>query len=92
MTDNTTSKRKRGEGSIFRDAGSQTWRIKFSDRGIARRESSGSSDIKVAKKLLKRRLAEVETKVFVPRSKVYVEELITDVQSDYANSGRKSTA
>jgi len=53
-------KRARGSGSIFQN-GSATWWIKFSDRGIARRESSHSADRAVAEKLLKKRLAETLT-------------------------------
>jgi hypothetical protein len=60
MQNRTT--RARGSGSIFNN-GSPVWWIKFYDRGIARRESSHSTDYKIAEKLLKRRLAEVETKV-----------------------------
>ena len=62
MTENTQAvKRERGTGSIFHN-GSAVWWIKFYVRGIPKRESSHSTDLDVAKKLLKRRLAEVETK------------------------------
>jgi hypothetical protein len=47
-------------------------------RGLARRESSHSTDRKVAEKLLKRRLAEVETKTYIARTSVKVDELIAD--------------
>ena len=86
----TATKRKRGEGSIFRDAGSQTWRIKYSDHGKAHRESSGSSDIAVAKKLLKLRLAEITTGDFTPRSSIRMQELFDDVVLDYLDAGQST--
>jgi hypothetical protein len=45
-----TDRRPRGAGSIFKDKGSSTWRIQFSDHGVAHRESSGSADRKVAER------------------------------------------
>jgi hypothetical protein len=54
------TKRARGSGSIFQN-GSAVWWIKFHDRGVPRRENSHSTDRRVAEKLLKKRLAEVET-------------------------------
>ena len=83
-------KRARGSGSIFQN-GSAVWWIKFYDRGIPRRESSHSTDRKVAEKLLKTRLAETETKTYVPRENVRIDELIADVISDYRVNSQKST-
>lgn len=71
-------KRARGSGSIFLQHGSAVWWIKFYDRGVPRRESSHSADRKAAEKLLKKRLAEVETKTYVPRENIRVDELIAD--------------
>jgi integrase len=82
-------KRQRGAGSIFKNGSSTLW-VKFYDRGIPRRESSHSTDPKVAEKLLKRRLAEVETKIYVPRQNIMVDEMIFDLLSDYRVNGQKS--
>jgi integrase len=81
--------RPRGSGSIYQN-GSAVWWIKFYVRGIARRESSHSTDRKVAEKLLKRRLAEVETKTYIPRTNVKIDELISDLFAEYRQQGRKS--
>jgi integrase len=82
-------KRARGSGSIFQN-GSAVWWIKFYSNGIGRRESSHSTDHKVAEKLLKRRLAETETKTYVPRENIRIDELVADVVSDYRVNGQKS--
>jgi integrase len=82
-------KRARGSGSIFQN-GSNVWWVKYSERGVAHRESSQSTEYAVAEKLLKRRLAEVETKTFVPRGNVRVDELVEDVLSDYKEQQLKS--
>jgi integrase len=66
------------------------WSIKFYDRGIPRRESSHSNDRKVAEKLLKKRLAEVETKTYTPRENTRIDELIVDLISDYRVNSQKS--
>jgi integrase len=84
-----TQKRERGSGSIFHN-GSAVWWIKFYVRGIPKRESSKSTDINVAKKLLRRRLAEVEMKSFVMRTNVRIDELITDVFAEYKRERRKT--
>jgi integrase len=81
--------RPRGSGSIYQN-GSAVWWVKFYVRGIARRESSHSTDRKAAEKLLKRRLAEVETKTYIPRTNVKIDELITDLFAEYRQQRRKS--
>jgi integrase len=81
--------RPRGSGSIYQN-GSAVWWVKFYVRGIARRESSHSTDRKVAEKLLKRRLAEVETKTYIVRTNVKIDELIADLFAEYRQQGRKS--
>lgn len=83
-------KRPRGTGSVYRQRDGANWWVAYSDRGVKHRESSGSTDYKVAEKLLKRRLAEIETKVFIPRANVRIDELIEDVKSDYKEKRRKS--
>ena len=84
-----TTKRERGTGSIFHN-GSAVWWIKFYVRGIPKRESSHSADLAVAKKLLRRRLAEVETKTFTMRTNVRIDELIADVFAEYNRKRRKT--
>ena len=80
----------RRRGSIFQN-GSATWWIKFSDRGIPRRENSHSTDLRVAEKLLQRRLAEVLTGTYIPRENIGVDELINDLLEEHRVNGRKST-
>jgi integrase len=89
---NEAVKRERGRGSIFHNGHTDVWTIKYYFRGIPRRESSHSTDRTVAEKLLKRRLAEVETKTYTPRTNVKVDELITDVLHEYRREGRKTRA
>jgi integrase len=83
------AKRERGSGSIYKN-GSAVWWIKFHVRGIPRRESSHSTEWKVAEKLLKRRLAEVETRTYTMRTNVKIDELITDLIAEYRRERRKS--
>lgn len=87
-----TTKRKNGTGSIFHNGKTDVWTIKFYFRGIPKRESSHSTDRAVAERLLKRRLAEVETKTFTPRTNVKVDELIADMLHEYRQKGRKTIA
>jgi integrase len=87
--DTQTVKRARGSGSIFRN-GSSTWWIKFSSRGIPHRESSYSTDRKVAEKQLDRRLAELKTHNFTPRTNVRVDELVNDLLSEYREKQQDS--
>jgi hypothetical protein len=68
----------------------ETWWIKFSDRGIARRESSHLTDYTVAEKLLKKRLAETLTQTYAPSVNVKVDKLIEDVFIDYSNQNCKN--
>jgi hypothetical protein len=84
-------KRERGTGSMFHN-GSAVWWIKFYIRGIPRRENSHSTNQDVARKLLKRRLAEVETKTYVMRTNVKIDELIADLFAEYRRERRKSLA
>ena len=85
-------RRENGTGSLFHNGDTPVWSIKFYVRGIPKRESSHSTDIEVAKKLLKRRLAEVETKTYTMRTNVKIDELIIDVLAEYRRERRKTTA
>lgn len=85
------AKRERGSGSIYRN-GSAVWWIKFHVRGIPKRESSHSTEWKVADRLLKDRLAEVRTDTYIVRGNVRIDELVQDLISEYREKGRKSIA
>jgi integrase len=89
MPQQTTPKRARGSGSIFQN-GSAVWWIGYSERGIKHRENSHSTDYAVAERLLKRRLAENETGVFVPKADVRIDELVADVMAEYSEKQQKS--
>jgi integrase len=82
-------KRARGSGSIFQN-GSAVWWIKYYARGIPHRESSFSTNRKEAEKLLKRRLAEVETRTFIPQENIRIDELFKGLESEYREKNRKS--
>jgi integrase len=84
-----TMKRERGTGSVFTNGSNVLW-IKYYWRGIAKRESTHSTDRKVAERLLKRRLAEVETKTFTPSNNIRIDELYADMVAEYKREGRKS--
>jgi len=83
-------KRERGTGSVYTNDGSPILWVKFYDRGRARRESSHSTDPKVAEKLLRRRLGEVEIGSYIPRQNIKLDELITDAINNYRVNNRKS--
>ena len=57
--------RERGSGSVFRKPGTRFWWIAYSFRGHSHQESSGSTDRKVALKLLKDRLGKIDKPNFV---------------------------
>jgi len=82
-------KRERGSGSIFQN-GSAVWWIGYSERGIKHRENSHSTDHAVTERLLKRRLTEIETGVFVPKANTRIDELVADVMAEYAEKQQKS--
>jgi len=84
-----TVKRERGTGSVFTNGSNILW-IKYYWRGIAKRESTHSTDRKVAERLLRRRLAEVETRTFTPSTNVRIDELYADMVAVYKREGRKS--
>ncbi len=85
-----TTKRPRGTGSLYKKVGNRFWQIKFHDHGIPRRESTGTEDLKMAERYLRRRLAEVETKTYTPPERVLVDDLVALVWADYLEQGSKS--
>jgi integrase len=70
------------------------WLIEYWHRGVGHRESSGSLDRNVARRLLKQRLAECATgKLVGPlHERVTVNELLSDLAVEYEVQGRASTA
>ncbi len=69
------------------------WYIRFTHRGFEHRESSGSSDRKVAASLLKRRIAEViEGRIIGPQAdRVTFDDLAKLIEQDYKTNERRST-
>ena len=84
------TRRARGSGSVFRRG--DTWWLKYYRHGRPYRESSYSQDRARAERLLKRRLAEIETGQFrgLPAERVRFDELAADLQTDYRINQRKS--
>ena len=90
MPEQPAPKRSRGSGYIFTNGSDDLW-IGFSERGIKHRENTHSTDHAVAERLLKRRLAEVETAVFFPKANTLTDELVADVLAEYKEKHRKAT-
>jgi integrase len=86
--------RDRGDGSIFKIPRSRFWYIQFYVNCRAVRMSSGTEDYDEARKLLKRKIAEVQTETFTPvrLDKIRVSELYEDAHLSYRTRGNKSTA
>ena len=78
-------------GSIYKRG--DVWYILFIHRGRRHRESSGSTDRKVALGLLKKRIAEVvEGRIIGPQAeRVTFDDLVKLIEADYTTNGRKST-
>jgi hypothetical protein len=80
--------REYGEGSLVLRGG--RWHITYSHRGRLYRESSKSTDRKVALRLLKRRLAEIHSGRHAPAAeKVTLGDLRRLVETEYERNGRK---
>ena len=78
-------------GSLYKRG--DVWYILFIHRGRRHRESSGSSDRKVAVALLKKRIAEVvEGRIIGPQAeRVTFDDLAKLIEADYTTNARKST-
>jgi integrase len=96
-----TSKRTYGEGRVFRQkrkfadgsiVESGPYWIAYCRRGKPFRESAKTTNEKEARKLLKRRLHEIERPVYVGPSenKLGIEDLEKKVLADYDNNNRRS--
>ena len=84
------SRRKRGAGRVYLRG--TIWWIKYYRHGRPYRESSCSRECVRAERLLKRRLAEIETGQFrgLTAERVRFDELAADLQTDYRINQRKS--
>ena len=85
--------RQRGLGRIYQRKGTSAWWIQYHVRGKVHRESSGSDNENVAAKLLRKRLAEIETgKLVGPTAeRTTFEDLAAMILNDYAVNNRRST-
>lgn len=83
-------RKERGMGWVYPRG--NIWWIKYYRHGKPYRESSHSKDEGVATKLLKRRLAEIETGQFrgLSAERVRLDELAADLKNDYRINHRKS--
>ena len=81
-------KRPRGTGSVFQYKNVGPYWIKYSRNGVPVRESSHSDKIKVAEKLLAKRLAEIATDTYIePRDRTLtVDNLYSALVDDYRNN------
>src|SRR5439155_17275642 len=78
-------------GSVFKRG--KVWYIIFTHRGRRHKESSGSTERKVAIALLRKRIAEVvEGRIVGTQAdRVTFDDLVRLIESDYQNNGRRST-
>ena len=85
--------RERGSGSIFKKPGTRFWWIAYSFRGHPHQESSGSTDRKVALKLLQDRLRKVNKANFVDPAKerrYTLDDMLERLRLDYERKGNSS--
>jgi len=80
--------KERGTGRVYKRG--NIWWIQFYSHGRQVRESADTSDEKKALKILKHKLAEVETGVHVDTRSITYEDLRTAYYLDYDAQGRKS--
>lgn len=84
--------RPKGTGCIYQRPDSSVWWIKYSRNGKTFRESAHSDNKRKAERMLKHRLAELETGTFpgLHVERVRVDELAEDFLRDYRINNRKS--
>ena len=85
-------KRQRGTGSLYKQAESDVWWLRYYRHGRQLRESSGTTDEAKAKKILKNRIAQVTTGTHpgLEVERVRVDELAEDFLRDYKINGKKT--
>ena len=78
-------KRQRGTGSIYKQRTSEVWWLKYYRNGRLLRESSGTTDETEARKLLKKRTAQVTTGTHpgLEIERIKIDELAEDFLRDY---------
>jgi integrase len=83
-------KGKKGNGSVFQRGA--VWWVKYYRNGKAYRETSGSDKEAAARKLLRKRLGEIEVGRFIgpDAERVAIRELAEDYLNDYRVNARKS--
>ena len=84
--------RRKPPTGVFRQAGCETWSVRYSVQGKKYVESSGSTDMQDAVNLRKRRLAEKWSGRFVgpAAERTSFEDLAAMLLDDYRANGRKS--
>jgi integrase len=84
--------RPKGTGCVYQRAGTSVLWIKYSRNGKPFSESSHTQDKRKAEKILKQRIAEIQTGTFIGpvTERVRVEELADDFLREYRINGRKS--
>lgn len=84
--------RPRGTGSVYSIKGSSVLWIKYYRNGVPIRESSGSSKVKAAEKLLRLRIGAISSGTYVPLqvTKTLVSELGEDLLREYRINEQKS--
>ncbi len=85
-------KRKKGTGSVYKRKGSPVWWIKYHRHGRPFRESTHTTDSRMAERMLRTRLAEINQGTFVGPllERTKVDDLATMFVRDYRINGRKS--
>ncbi|MBI3767006.1 MAG: tyrosine-type recombinase/integrase [Deltaproteobacteria bacterium] len=88
-SDDTSRRRRRGLGSLYQKRG--VWYVSYWRDGKRFQESAGSTDLADAKRLLKKRLGEVQSGRFVGPSaeRITVGDLFAELVNDYRVNGRK---
>ena len=90
--------RRRGDGYIYQRENSANWWICYYFRGRPRRESSYSTDPAIAQKKLDTKVKELWAAkqglaAFVPKAeKVFVDELLDELEKDYKLNGGRALA
>ena len=80
-----------GDGAVYLRKGSPRYWIRFSANGREQRESSRSTEEKAARKLLKKRLAEVEAGTFVAGARSLTYERLVAILKDHYRHNRRTT-
>jgi integrase len=82
--------RQRGTGSIYKQKGSNNWRVQFRANGKTVNESTGTGNRRKAEAYLREKLAEVTLDTYVPKAnQVTVKELVdAKLTSDKVNGSK----